>query len=207
MPITLPKLPYPMNALEPSISAHTLQEHHGRHHKTYVEKTNALLADTGMADWPLEEIVKATRNGGAKTALYNNAAQAWNHDFYWKSLLPRGGGMPKGKLADAIAAAFGDLDKFAAAFKDSAVNHFGSGWTWLVLDHGKLMIVSTKDADTPIAFDQTPLITLDTWEHAYYLDYQHRRDAYVTAFLDKLANWEFAQQNFERATDRKAAAE
>ena len=206
MPITLPKLPYAMDALEPSISAHTLQEHHGSHHKAYVDKTNKLLAETKMADWPLEEIVKATGTGGRKTPLYNNAAQAWNHEFLWKSMKPRGGGNPKGKLADAIAAAFGDFETFGKAFKDAAVKHFGSGWTWLVIDGGKLMIVPTHDADTPIAFDQVPLLTLDVWEHAYYLDYQHRRDAYVTAFLDKICNWDFAQQNYDQAMKHRAAA-
>jgi Fe-Mn family superoxide dismutase len=206
MPIILPKLPYPLNALEPSISGHTMQEHYGNHHRTYIEKTNSLLKDTGMADWPLDEIVKATANGGTKTPLYNNAAQAWNHGFYWNSMQPRGGGMPRGALVDKINADFGSFEKFSEAFKESAVNHFGSGWTWLVVDRGKLMIVSTHDADTPIAFDQMPLITTDLWEHAYYLDYQHRRPDYVTAFLNRLVNWEFAERNFEHAMGRQAAA-
>jgi Fe-Mn family superoxide dismutase len=193
MPITLPKLPYPMNALEPSISAHTLQEHHGRHHKTYVEKTNALLADTGMADWPLEEIVKATRNGGAKTALYNNAAQAWNHDFYWHSLSPKRR-RPAGALLHRLEKDFGSYDGFAGKLAAAANGQFGSGWAWLVEKDGKLEVTATANADTPMAHGIKCLLTVDVWEHAYYVDYRNERERYVSAILDRL-NWQFVEKN------------
>ena len=205
MPIQLPPLPYPENALEPHISAATLKLHHGAHHKAYVEKTNKLVADSDLADKTLEEIVAAAAPRKGKVELFNNAAQAWNHDFLWKSMSPDGGGEPKGALVERIRSEFGGFAEFAEEFKSAAVKHFASGWAWLILDGGRLRVISTANADTPIAHGKIPLLTLDLWEHAYYLDYQNRRPDYVGKFLDKLVNWEFAQQNFQAATHRKAA--
>ena len=207
MPIELPSLPYAVDALEPHISRTTLEIHHGRHHRAYVEKTQSLVAGTPLANASLEEIIAKTAGKKAKAALFNNAAQAWNHAFYWSSLSPRGGGAPGGELADLIDRDFASHAAFADAFKAAAVGQFGSGWAWLVLDGGRLAIAATSNADTPLARDQVPLLTVDVWEHAYYLDYQNRRADYVATFLDKLANWEFASRNLAQATARKEAAE
>ena len=207
MPIELPSLPYAVDALEPHISRTTLEIHHGRHHRAYVEKTQSLVAGTPLASASLEEIIAKTAGKKAKAALFNNAAQAWNHAFYWSSLSPRGGGAPGGELADLIDRDFASHAAFADAFKAAAVGQFGSGWAWLVLDGGRLAIAATGNADTPLARDQVPLLTVDVWEHAYYLDYQNRRADYVATFLDKLANWEFASRNLAQATARKEAAE
>jgi len=207
MPIELPSLPYAVDALEPHISRKTLEIHHGRHHRAYVEKTQSLVAGTPLAAASLEEIVAKTAGKKAKAALFNNAAQAWNHTFYWSSLSPHGGGAPSGDLADLIDRDFASHAAFVDAFKAAAIGQFGSGWAWLVLDGGRLAISATGNADTPLAHDQVPLLTVDVWEHAYYLDYQNRRADYVATFLDKLANWEFAGRNLEQATARKEAAE
>ena len=203
----LPELPYDSGALEPHISRTTLEIHHGRHHRAYVEKAQSLVAGTPLAAASLEEIIAKTAGKKAKAALFNNAAQAWNHTFYWNSLSPRGGGAPSGELADLIDRDFASHAAFVDAFKAAAIGQFGSGWAWLVLDGGRLAIAATSNADTPLARDQVPLLTVDVWEHAYYLDYQNRRADYVATFLDKLANWEFASRNLEQATARKEAAE
>lgn len=194
MAITLPPLPYADDALEPMISARTLQVHHGKHHKAYVDKTNAAIAGTPLAAKSLVEIVRAA-HAKDDTALFNNAAQAWNHEFLWNSMTPAGGGAPSGALGSAIVRDFGGFDAFAAAFTKQATGHFGSGWAWLIESSGKLRVVTTHDADTPLVHRQTPLLVLDLWEHAYYLDYANERPKYVAAFLKSLANWEFAAAN------------
>jgi len=202
MSIEFPDLPYAAAALEPHVSAETLEFHHGKHHKSYVDKLNAAIHGTAYADQALETIVMRAHEAG-DTAVFNNAAQAWNHNFLWHSMSPDGAGEPTGALADAINARFGDLKKFQAEFKAAALGQFGSGWTWLVRKAGGLDIVSTGNADTPLIDGATPLLTLDVWEHAYYLDYQNKRDAYIDAFLSELINWDFAAQNYE--ADRAAA--
>jgi superoxide dismutase, Fe-Mn family len=207
MPIELPSLPYAVDALEPHISRTTLEIHHGRHHRAYVEKAQALVAGTPLANASLEDIIAKTAGKKAKAALFNNAAQAWNHSFYWNSLSPQGGGAPTGAIAGLIDRDFASHAAFADAFKAAAVGQFGSGWAWLVLDGGKLAITTTGNADTPLAHGQVPLLTADVWEHAYYLDYQNRRPDYLATFLGKLVNWDFANANLQRATDRQEAAE
>ena len=207
MPIELPSLPYAVDALEPHISRTTLEIHHGRHHRAYVEKAQALVAGTPLANASLEDIIAKTAGKKAKAALFNNAAQAWNHTFYWNSLSPQGGGAPTGAIAGLIDRDFASHAAFADAFKAAAVGQFGSGWAWLVLDGGKLAITTTGNADTPLAHGQVPLLTADVWEHAYYLDYQNRRPDYLATFLGKLVNWSFANANLQRATDRQEAAE
>ena len=202
MSIQLPDLPYAADALEPHVSARTLGFHHGKHHKTYVDKLNAAIAGSDYEGKTLEAIIAASHRAG-DTGVFNNAAQAWNHTFLWNSMSPTGGGEPKGALAEAINSRFGDLAKFREKFKAAALGQFGSGWTWLVRNGGVLDIVSTGNAETPLTDDLTPLLTLDVWEHAYYLDYQNKRDAYIDAFLENLVNWDFAAQNYE--ADRAAA--
>jgi len=192
MAISLPPLPYADNALDPHISDRTISFHYGKHHAAYVNNLNGLIDGTGLADATLEEIIAAAEPGG----LYNNAAQVWNHTFYWNSMRPSGGGDPSGDLAAAIDADFGSADRFKQQFAADAVGNFGSGWTWLVKNEDGLAIVKTDDADTPIKHGQTPLLTIDVWEHAYYLDYQNARPAYVETFIEKLLNWEFAAANF-----------
>lgn len=195
MTFTLPELPYAQNALEPHISANTLGFHHGKHHNAYVTNLNNLIKDTDLAKLSLEEIIKKTAGDSAKAGVFNNAAQVWNHTFYWHSMKPNGGGSPKGKLAEKINADFGSLDKFKEEFKAAGTTQFGSGWAWLVLDNGKLKVTKTPNADLPMAHGQTALLTMDVWEHAYYLDFQNRRPDYITTFLDKLVNWDFAEAN------------
>lgn len=191
MAFELPALPYEKNALEPHISAETLDFHYGKHHATYVTKLNGLVDGTDMADKSLEEIVKSSSGG-----VFNNAAQIWNHTFYWNSLSPNGGGEPSGALADAINAKWGSFEEFKAALNDKAVNNFGSSWTWLVKTADGLDIVNTSNAATPITEDGvTPLLTVDLWEHAYYIDYRNLRPKYLEAFW-ALVNWEFASENF-----------
>ena len=195
-PFTLPPLPYADNALSPTISAQTIGFHYGKHHQGYVNNLNQLVAGTPLAEQPLEAVIKATASAADKTAIFNNAAQIWNHTFYWNSLRSKGGGKPSGALAEHIEKSFGGFDPFKAEFAKAAISQFGSGWAWLVLDGGgKLTILKTSNADTPIAHGLKPLLTIDVWEHAYYLDYQNRRADYVAAVLDKLINWEFAAQN------------
>jgi superoxide dismutase, Fe-Mn family len=193
--ITLPPLPYPENALEPVISARTLSFHYGKHHAGYVATLNKLIEGTAYAGRPLAEIVQQSARERTAVKIFRNAAQAWNHDFYWRSMRSRGGGEPAGRLKQAIAASFGNAADFRRAFAKAAVEHFGSGWVWLVAERdGKLAIAATDNADTPIVDGRRPLITLDLWEHAYYLDYQNRRADYVEAWLDKLADWRFAEE-------------
>ena len=196
VPIEFPSLPYAANALEPHVSAKTLEFHHGKHHKAYVDKLNAAIAGTAYEGRSLAMIV-STSHEAADLGVFNNAAQAWNHTFLWHSMAPNGGGAPVGRLGDAIKDRFGDLDGFRDAFKRSALGQFGSGWTWLVNTAEGVDIANTGNAETPLTDGAIPLLALDVWEHAYYLDYQNRRDAYVDAFLSKLINWHFAARNFE----------
>lgn len=192
MAVILPPLPYPDDALEPHISARTISFHYGKHHAAYVNNLNGLVDGTELADVSLEEIIAAAEPGG----LYDNAAQVWNHTFYWASMAPQGGGTPSGDLAAAIDRSFGSYQAFRDQFTADAVGNFGSGWTWLVKNGADVAIVKTDDADTPIKHGQVPLLTIDIWEHAYYLDYQNARPAYVAAFLDHLVNWDFAAANY-----------
>lgn len=196
MAISYPDLPYSADALEPHISARTLEFHHGKHHKAYVDKLNAAIKGTPYDDQSVEEIIAAAHEA-SDTGVFNNAAQAWNHTFLWHSMAPNGRDEPTGPLADAINKRFGDLQGFQTAFKTAAMGQFGSGWTWLVVSADGLDIVSTGNAATPLTDGVVPLLTLDVWEHAYYLDYQNKRDAYVDTFLGNLINWEFAERNFE----------
>lgn len=192
MAIELPPLPYPDDALDPHISERTISFHYGKHHAAYVNNLNGLIEGTELAEASLEDIVKGAEPGG----LFNNAAQVWNHTFYWKCMAPDGGGDPSGDLAAAIESSFGSVDAFKEQFKADSVGNFGSGWTWLVRKGDGLAIVQTDDADTPLAHGHTALLTIDVWEHAYYLDYQNARPAYVDTFIDKLLNWEFVEANF-----------
>ena len=181
------------------MSAKTLDFHHGKHHQAYVTALNNLIKGQPLERRPLEEIIKETHKDSAKSAIFNNAAQVWNHSFFWDSLKPHGGGAPTGDLAAAIERDCGGLAKFKEAFKAAAVGQFGSGWAWLVAQRGELRIIATPNALDPLATGQTALLCCDVWEHAYYLDYQNRRPDFVTAFLDHLVNWEFAARNLARA--------
>jgi superoxide dismutase, Fe-Mn family len=194
-PLVLPALPYAENALEPVISAKTIGFHYGKHHKGYVDNLNKLIAGTDYSDLSLEEIIRGTAGRPERTAIFNNAAQAWNHTFYWKSLASNGGGEPPAALKQQIEASFGSVDACKKELAAAAVAQFGSGWVWLVFDEDKLKVVKTANADNPLATAMRPLLTIDVWEHAYYLDYQNLRADYTKAVLDKLLNWEFAQQN------------
>ncbi|MFH1263936.1 MAG: superoxide dismutase [Pseudomonadota bacterium] len=191
----LPPLPYPDHALAPVISANTLQFHYGKHHQGYCDKYNTLIKGTPMVDYPLERVIQETAKAADKTALFNNAAQIWNHTFYWKSLTAKGGGKPSGILKERIETSFGTFEKLREEWIDKSLNLFGSGWCWLVCDEGKVKIVQTRNAETPIVTGQRPLLTIDVWEHAYYLDFQNRRKDYAQAVIDKLINWEFAAEN------------
>lgn len=191
MAIELPKLPYPKNALAPHISEKTLEFHHGKHHNAYVEKTVKLIEGTDLAGKDLETIIKKTAQDPAKTGIFNNAAQVWNHTFYWNCMKPKGGGKPSGAIAGRITSDFGSFEKFTDQFKDAGATQFGSGWAWLVEKKGRLEIMKTSNADTPLAHDIKPLLTVDVWEHAYYLDYQNRRPDYLAAFVGHLINWDF----------------
>lgn len=192
--LTLPHLPYPENALEPYITAKTLGFHYGKHHQGYVDKLNKLVMGTEMAAMPLEKIIKMPYSPETQT-IFNHAAQVWNHNFYWRSLRPKGGGKPKGKLAIELEASFGSFETFREELIKVAVGQFGSGWAWLVQENNKLKVISTSNAETPLTKGLKPLLTIDVWEHAYYLDYQNRRIDYVTAIIDNLINWEFAAEN------------
>ena len=196
---TLPPLPYADNALEPVISANTISFHHGKHHKTYVDNLNNLVKGTPFEGATLEKIVTDTAGKADQAALFNNAAQIWNHTFYWHSLKPHGGGKPTGKLAQMIDASFGGYDEFRKQLSATTVSQFGSGWGWLVADHGALKVVKTANAEVPFTKGQKPLLTIDVWEHAYYLDHQNKRAAYVDAVIDKLLNWDFAAENLAKA--------
>ncbi|MGE0733963.1 MAG: superoxide dismutase [Alphaproteobacteria bacterium] len=199
MQIVLPRLPYSADALEPYISRATLEIHHGKHHNAYVEKTKALAKQVRLADLSLEDIVVRTAGEDRHRDLFNNAAQAWNHSFYWNSMRP-GGGRPSADIARRIEADLGGYETFRSQFAAAATGQFGSGWAWLILDDDRLRVTHTSNADTPLAHGQTPLLTLDVWEHAYYLDYQNCRPDYVAAALDHLINWEFANRNLLRRT-------
>ena len=204
MAFKLPDLPYARSALTPHVSAQTLSFHHGKHHRAYLAKLSELVKDGPLAGKGLAEIIAATANEPTHVAVFNNAAQAWNHDFFWRSMKPGGGGRPKGALADRIDDEFGGYDNFAEQFVKVTSDLFGSGWVWLVVDGGRLAIAATRNADLPLIRQQTPLFTLDLWEHAYYLDYQNRRHDFVAAYLDHLVNWEFAVENFAAAAGRQA---
>lgn len=191
----LPPLPYPENALDPIISGNTIRFHYGKHHQGYVDTLNKLIAGTGLADSSLVKIIAVTAGKADKAAIFNNAAQAWNHTFYWRSLRPKGGGEPPKALKQLIEASFGNLDACKKALATAATTQFGSGWAWLVSDAGTLKVVRTGNAETPLTKGVKPLLTIDVWEHAYYLDYQNRRADYVDAVLDKLINWGLAADN------------
>lgn len=192
----LGKLPYAENALEPMISARTLSLHHGKHHAGYVAKLNELVADTVYAGQSLETVVVGTAKDAQAKAIFNNAAQILNHDFYWHSMRPGGGGAPEGRIMSALNRDFGSVRQFREAFAKAADDHFGSGWAWLAAQKdGRLEIGATSDADTPLVWGKVPLLAIDVWEHAYYLDYQNRRADYVAAWLDKLVDWRFADRN------------
>lgn len=200
MAFTLPDLPYAKDALAPHISSDTLDFHHDKHHAAYVKKLNGFVEGTELASKSLEDVIRETEGKSDKTGIFNNAAQVWNHTFYWQSMRPNGGGKPNGALAEAIDRDFGSFDKFKDAFSDAGANQFGSGWAWLVLKNGKLDVRKTPNAETPLTeAGTTPLLTMDVWEHAYYLDFQNRRPDYISAFLDHLVNWEFAEENFAAA--------
>jgi superoxide dismutase, Fe-Mn family len=196
--VVLPDLPYEPNALEPYISKETVALHYGKHHQSYVEKANRLIAGTPHEKQSLEKIIINSAEKG-QTAIFNNAAQAFNHEFYWNGIDPKGGGKPSGAIQESINKSFGGYDQFADAFFQSAMSQFGSGWTWLIAEGDKLTIMNTSNADTPIASGKKPLITLDLWEHAYYLDYQNKRGEYIQAFLTHLVNWSFAEVNLASA--------
>ena len=190
MAIELPPLPWAQDALAPHISAETLQYHYGKHHQAYVTNLNKLIDGGPLAGKSLEEIVKSAEGG-----VFNNAAQVWNHSFYWNSMKPGGGGAPTGAIADAIEASFGGYDKFREAFANAAATQFGSGWAWLVKEGDKLSVVKTPNAETPLTTSAKPLLTIDVWEHAYYIDYRNARPNYIDTFLNHLVNWDFANQN------------
>jgi Fe-Mn family superoxide dismutase len=191
----LPPLPYPDNALDPVISANTIGFHYSKHHKGYVDNLNKLVGGTEFAGMKLEKIITETAGKSDKIAIFNNAAQTWNHTFYWSSLKPKGGGEPPAVLKQKIEASFGTLDACKKELATAAMAQFGSGWVWLVLDGDKLKVVKTANADSPLTKSMKPLMNIDVWEHAYYLDYQNRRADYVNAVLDKLINWDFAAKN------------
>ena len=194
--ITLPELPFTKDALEPYISSKTLDFHYGKHHNAYVVNANKLLENHALKDKTLEEIIKNTTGNSSQAGLFNNAAQIWNHTFYWNSIKPKGGGQPTGRIADKINNDLGGYDKFVEALQTAGVGQFGSGWAWLVVNKdGKLEVTKTANADTPLAHGLKPVLTVDVWEHAYYLDYQNRRPDYVKGFIENLINWDFANSN------------
>ncbi len=193
--LSLSPLPYAQNALAPVISENTISFHYGKHHQAYFNNTVKLIAGTELEKATLEEIIKKSAGKADRTALFNNAAQVFNHTFYWNSMKPGGGGQPQGKIAERIKESFGSYQKFVEAFSAAAASQFGSGWAWLVQDGGRLQVTTTSNADTPITTAAKPLITIDVWEHAYYLDYMNRRGDYVKAFVERLLNWNFAEKN------------
>lgn len=199
MAYELPALPYDYTALDPYISKSTLEFHHDKHHAAYVNNYNGLVKDTPFDSQAIEEVIKAVAGDASKAGIFNNAAQAWNHTFYWNSIKPNGGGTPTGALADKISADFGSFEAFVDEFKKAGATQFGSGWAWLVLDGGTLKVTKTGNAENPLTTGATPLLTMDVWEHAYYLDYQNRRPDYINDFLTKLVNWNFVSANFAAA--------
>lgn len=198
-PFELPPLPWAQDALEPVISSRTIGLHYGKHHRTYVTKLNELVAGTRFAGMALERVITETAASDRDRKIFNNAAQAWNHTFFWDCLRPGGGGKPSGTLASRIDADLGGHDRFKLEFAKAAVDTFGSGWAWLAERNGKLAILSTSNADNPLTQGATPLLTIDVWEHAYYVDYENRRPDFVAAVIDKLLNWDFAQQQLAGA--------
>ena len=196
---TLPQLPYAIDALEPHISRSTLEFHHGKHHNAYVTNLNKAIEGTDLDGKSLEEVIASVAGDAGKAGVFNNAAQVWNHSFYWQCMKPGGGGQTTGALLDKINADFGSYDAFVDQFKTAGATQFGSGWAWLVLDNGTLKVTKTANADLPLAHGQTALLTMDVWEHAYYLDYQNRRPDYMTTYLDKLVNWDFVAANLAAA--------
>ncbi len=195
MSFSLPPLPYADNALDPVISANTISFHYGKHHKAYVDNLNKLAAGTEFENMKLEDVIKKTAGVADKVGVFNNAAQIWNHTFYWNSLKPNGGGAPTGAVKAKIEAAFGSYEKFAEDFAQAAVTQFGSGWAWLVAEGSEVKLVKTANAEVPFTKGQKPLLTIDVWEHAYYLDWQNRRPDYAKAVIEKLLNWDFANAN------------
>jgi len=191
MAISLPVLPYKKNALAPYISQQTIEYHYGKHHNAYVINTNRLIEGTDLSDQDLETIIKKTSKDASKSSIFNNAAQVWNHSFYWACMKPGGGGPPSGTIAERIASDFGSYEKFVEQFKDAGMTQFGSGWAWLILRDNHLDLMKTSNADTPLAHGLKPLLTVDVWEHAYYLDYQNKRADYLGSFLEHLISWEF----------------
>jgi Fe-Mn family superoxide dismutase len=194
-PHTLPPLPYAEDALDPVISARTVGIHYGKHHKTYVNNLNNLIADTELADLSLQEIITKTAGQASKAGIFNNSAQIWNHTFYWNSLSQKGGGEPPLILKQKIESSFGDLDSCKKELATAAMTQFGSGWAWLVMNGDKLEVTKTANAESPLSMGVKPLLVIDVWEHAYYLDYENRRIEYVNAVIEKLINWGFAEDN------------
>ena len=209
MHLALPPLPYEIDELDPVISEATLRLHHGRHHAGYLDKLHSLVDKSELRDESLEDIIRWSderrRDDTAAAAIFNNAAQAWNHAFYWRSLRPPGGPPPGLLIASAIESTFGNHEAFVEKLTSAATSHFGSGWAWLVVDRGALRIVTTSNAETPICNGQSPLLAIDVWEHAYYLDYQNQRAAHVAAVVGSLLNWDFAESNYRQATSPTAA--
>lgn len=201
MTFELPPLPYARNALAPHISENTMNFHYGKHHQAYVTNLNNLVKDTDLASKSLEEVIKisaaAKANDPTKAGIFNNAAQVWNHTFYWHSMKPNGGGKPTGELLAKIESDFGSYENFVTEFKNAGATQFGSGWAWLVLDGGKLKVTKTGNAETPLTTTAKPLLTMDVWEHAYYLDFQNARPTYIETFLNHLVNWDFAAKNLK----------
>lgn len=199
MAYELPPLPYDYTALEPYISKSTLEFHHDKHHAAYVNKYNDAVKGTELDSKSIEEVIKAIAGDSSKSGLFNNAAQAWNHTFYWQCMKANGGGTPTGELAKKIAADFGSFEKFVEEFKNAGATQFGSGWAWLVLDGNTLKVTKTLNADNPLTSGQVPLLTMDVWEHAYYLDYQNKRPEYIDTFINKVVNWDFVAKNLAAA--------
>lgn len=195
-PFALPELPFDINALEPHMSKSTFEYHHGKHHQAYVTNLNNLLKNSDLSNKTLEQIIIESAHQADKIAIFNNAAQVWNHSFFWNCLSPNGGGLPKNKLSLKINEQFGDFDQFKKHFKDQGVSQFGSGWVWLILEDKDLKIIKTANADLPLIKNQKAILTCDVWEHAYYLDYQNRRIDFLSVFFDHLVNWQFAEDNF-----------
>ncbi len=206
MAFTLPDLPFERGALGPHMSAETLEYHHGKHHKAYVDKANGLLGDTDLEGASLVEVIRAAHQRGDKP-LFNNVAQIWNHSFFWQCLAPEGATRPSGKLLEMINSDFGGEQQLLEQLAKESINHFASGWGWLVLNNGKLEITSLHDADTPVAHDMTPLLTIDVWEHAYYIDYRNDRAKFVNTVLGKIINWDFVARNLDGEGTRRADQE
>jgi superoxide dismutase, Fe-Mn family len=200
MAFVQPPLPFEVDALEPyGMKAETFEYHYGKHHKAYVDNLNKLTEGTELADKSLEEVIQTSFKDSSKAGIFNNAAQVWNHTFFWNSLKPKGGGAPTGDLAAKIDKDFGSLDKFKEEFSNAAATQFGSGWSWLIDDGGTLKVIKTPNAENPLAHGKKALLTLDVWEHAYYIDYKNARPAFIKNFLENLVNWDFAAENLAKA--------